>query len=116
MAQLEARLDGIEEVEGSNPFSSTNSDRMLYWGAIGAILLCALYGLSKLVSANQESITEEEFEAKAKRSSSVGAAVRVLQRAYDPSHHVEYVEEQKHRVEPESAESAGPPKPGATSE
>ena len=24
MAQLEARLDGIEEVEGSNPFGSTN--------------------------------------------------------------------------------------------
>jgi hypothetical protein len=24
VAQLEARLDGIEEVEGSNPFGSTN--------------------------------------------------------------------------------------------
>jgi putative endonuclease len=28
VAQLEARLDGIEEVEGSNPFGSTKTQRM----------------------------------------------------------------------------------------
>jgi hypothetical protein len=30
VAQLEARLDGIEEVEGSNPFGSTKFLRMFF--------------------------------------------------------------------------------------
>jgi hypothetical protein len=43
VAQLEARLDGIEEVEGSNPFGSTNDSlesrpNLLSWLFASAIL------------------------------------------------------------------------------
>ena len=80
-----------------------------HYVAIPVILLCALYGLSRLASADRKPMTEEEFEAEAKRSSTLGGAVGAFQKVFDPSHHVEYVEEQKQRVEAESEESGDRP-------
>jgi hypothetical protein len=82
---------------------------MLYYAAIGAILLCALYGLSKLATAGEKHMTKEEYAAEAERSSALGAVVGIVQKVIDPSHHVEYVEEQRQRVEAESAESGDRP-------
>jgi hypothetical protein len=82
---------------------------MLYWAAIGAIFVCAIYGFSRLATADRKSMSEEEYEAAAQRSSGLGAAVGVVQKVIDPSHHVEYIEEQRQRVEAESTESGDRP-------
>jgi hypothetical protein len=78
------------------------------------IVFLAAWGIVKAASGDRyANMTEEEFEEEAKRSSSVGGAVSALQKVFDPSHHVEYVEEQQQRVEADGAESGGPPKPVA---
>ena len=81
---------------------------MIYYAAIAAIVFCALYGLTKLAS-DPKPMTEDEFDAEAKRSSTLGAAVGAVQKVIDPAHHVEYVEEQRQRVEAESAKSGDRP-------
>jgi hypothetical protein len=78
------------------------------------VVVLAIYGIVKAIGGDRyANMTEEEFEEEAKRSSSVGGAVSALQKVFDPSHHVEYVEEQQQRVEADGAESGGPPKPVA---
>jgi hypothetical protein len=78
------------------------------------VVVLAIWGIVKAIGGDRyASMTEEEFEEEAKRSSSVGGAVSALQKVFDPSHHVEYVEEQQQRVEADGAESGGPPKPVA---
>jgi hypothetical protein len=59
-----------------------------------------------------ERMTEEEFEAEAKRSSRVGGALLEFQKVVDPGHKVEYVQLQEKHSEAESAESGDPPEPG----
>jgi len=77
-----------------------------------AIVFLAVCGIVKAIGGDRYAkMTEEEFEEEAKRSSSVGGAVSALQKVFDPSHHVEYVQEQQQRVEADGAESGGPPKP-----
>jgi hypothetical protein len=62
------------------------------------IFVLLLYGIVKAASGDRYSkMTDEEFEAEAKRSSAMGAAIISLQKAVDPSHRVEYVEEQQRR-------------------
>lgn len=82
---------------------------------IGAVIVfLAIYGIVKAASGDRYAdMTEEEFEEEAKRSSRVGGAVSALQKVFDPSHHVEYVQEQQQRVEADGSESGGPPKPVA---
>jgi hypothetical protein len=82
---------------------------------IGAVIVFfVVWGIVKAASGNRyANMTEEEFEEEAKRSSSVGGAVSALQKVFDASHHVEYVQEQQERVEADGAESGGPPKPVA---
>ncbi|HTW24081.1 MAG TPA: hypothetical protein VMD78_10805, partial [Candidatus Baltobacteraceae bacterium] len=57
-------------------------------------------------------MTEEEFEAEAKRSSAMGIAVAGLQKIVDPSHKIELMQEQEQRIEAESSESGDGPKTG----
>jgi len=82
--------------------------------ALGALILIALvYAIAKAASGNRYSeMTEEEFEAEAQRSSRLGGAVAGLQKILDPSHHVEYVQEQQERVEADGSESGDRPKAG----
>jgi hypothetical protein len=80
----------------------------------GIIVILAICGIVKAVGGDRyASMTEEEFEEEAKRSSRTGGMVSALQKIVDPSHHVEYVQEQQERVEADGAESGGPPKPVA---
>jgi len=85
--------------------------------ALGALILIALvYAIAKAASGNRYSeMTEEEFEAEAQRSSRLGGAVAGLQKIFDPSHHVEYVQEQQERVEADGSESGDRPKAGPDS-
>lgn len=78
-----------------------------------AVLVAALFGLAIAVrGARYEEMTEEEFEAEAKRSSRVGGALLEFQKAVDPSHKVEYVQSKEKHAEAESAESGDKPQTG----
>ena len=75
-----------------------------------AIILAALYGLTKLASSDRYAkMTSEEFEAEARRSSLLGAAMVGMQKVIDPDHQVQYVEAQKNRAEAESSHSGDCP-------
>ena len=82
--------------------------------ALGALILIALvYAIAKAASGNRYSeMTEQEFEAEAQRSSRLGGAVAGLQKILDPSHHVEYVQEQQERVEADGSELGDRPNAG----
>jgi hypothetical protein len=82
---------------------------------IGAVMVFfVVWGIVKAASGDRyANMTEEEFEEEAKRSSRAGGMISALQKIVDPSHHVEYVQQQQERVEADGAESGGPPKPVA---
>ena len=75
-----------------------------------AVFAFIIYGIVKAISGKSYAeMTEEEFEAEAKRSSHLGSAIAAAQSIIDPGHRVEYVQEQKQRIEAESAVSGDPP-------
>ncbi len=79
---------------------------MIYYFIVGAVIVGIIYGLTQLASSDRyANMTEEEFEAEAKRSSSLGAAMSAVQKIVDPSHRVEYVEQQNRRVEADGSEA-----------
>jgi len=79
--------------------------------------LLVVYGIVKAATGNPYSeMSEEEFEADAKRGSLIGPAIMSLQKNVDPNHHVEYVQEQKESIEAVSAESGDRPDSTSTSQ
>jgi hypothetical protein len=75
-----------------------------------------IYGIVHAVTRSPYSeMSEEEFEAEAKRPSRIGPAIMSVQKIFDPSHHVEYVQEENQKVESDSAESGDRPEAGSTS-
>jgi hypothetical protein len=79
-----------------------------------AIVIAALVGLAKVASHEPyKEMTEEEFEAEAKRSSRIGGALLEFQKAVDPSHKVEYAQLKEKHGEAESAESGDKPETGS---
>lgn len=74
------------------------------------VFLLVIYGIVKAATGNPYSeMTEEEYEAEAKRGSLLGPAIMAVQKNVDPNHHVEYVQEQKENIEAVSAESGDRP-------
>jgi hypothetical protein len=79
-----------------------------------AVVVAALIGLASVVRTGRyDKMTDEEFEAEAKRSSRVGGALLEFQKAVDPSHKVEYVQMKEKHAEAESAEPGDKPESGA---
>jgi hypothetical protein len=81
---------------------------------IGLVIVAAIiYGTVKFAAGDRyHKMTEEEFEAEAKRTSLMGAAVAGLQKTIDPSHRVQYVQEQQERMEADGADSGDKPEAG----
>lgn len=78
------------------------------------IVVLIVYGIAKAAGGRRYSkMTEEEFEAEAKRGSAMGAAIGALQKIIAPAHSVEYVQDQQQRVEADGAESGDQPEPGS---
>lgn len=78
-----------------------------------AVIVLIVYGIVKAASGDRYSkMTEEEFEAEAKRSSMMGSAVADFQKFVDPSHHVEHIQEQQLRVEADGSELGDKPESG----
>jgi hypothetical protein len=79
------------------------------------LLLAFLWAVLSAAAANDDryaKMTEEEFEAEAKRSSPLGAALQELQRITE-GRKVEYMLEQDKHVEADSAESGDKPATGS---
>jgi hypothetical protein len=78
------------------------------------ILFAAIiWGIAQAASSNRYAhMTEKEFEEEAKQTSGVGGMVTAFQKIVDPSHAVEYVQEEKQRAEADGAESGDTPRPG----
>jgi hypothetical protein len=75
--------------------------------AIGfAVVIAAIIGIVKLISGDRYSkMTEEEFEAKAKRGSRIGGALLAVQKLANPSLKVEYLRQQDKQVEGERVDA-----------
>jgi hypothetical protein len=74
------------------------------------VIIAALFGLVKAAGTGRyEKMSEKEFEAEAQRTSRMGGALMEFQKAVDPSHKVEYVDESAKRLEADSAESGDKP-------
>ena len=74
------------------------------------VIAAVLYAIVKAASGDRYAkMTGEEFEAEAKRSSKMGAAVIGFQKVIDPGHRVEYVQEQQTQIQAETAESGDSP-------
>jgi len=85
---------------------------MVYLIALGILLLIVI-GIMKAASGRHyEDMTEEEFEAEAKRRSSMGVAVGRLQKIIDPGHSTEHITEQQQRTEADRTNSGDRPEPG----
>ena len=85
------------------------------------IVVCAtvlaglLWGIAKGVRGGRyTNMTEEQFEAEARRSSRVTADMMALQKMLAPGHRVEYIHEQQERAEADGSESGDQPSTGET--
>jgi hypothetical protein len=77
------------------------------------ILVLIIIGIVKAARGRHyERMTEEEFEAEAKRGSGIGSAVGSLQKIIDSAHSTEHMVEQQQRLEADSTNSGDRPKPG----
>lgn len=86
---------------------------MIYAVGIGILVLIAV-GIVKAASGRHyEEMSEQEFEAEAKRGSSIGAAVGSLQKIIDSGHSTEHMIEQQQRLEADRTNSGDRPKPGS---
>jgi hypothetical protein len=71
-----------------------------------AIVIGAIIGIVKFISGDRYAkMTEEEFEAEAKRGSRIGGALLEVQKLANPSLKVEYLRQQDKRVEGEQADT-----------
>jgi len=78
-----------------------------------AVVIAIVIGIVKVASSDRYAkMTEEEFEAEAKRGSRIGGALLEVQKLANPSLKVEYLHQQDKRVEGEQAES-GDDTPGS---
>lgn len=86
---------------------------MVYLIGIGILVLIVI-GIVKFASGRRyEDMTEEEFEAEAKRGSGIGAAIGSLQKIIDSGHSTEHMVEQQQRLEADRTNSGDRPKAGS---
>ena len=80
--------------------------------ALAAVFIAVvIYGMTKVASGDRyANMTEKEFEAEAQRGSRMGGAVAELQKIVDPSHRIEYVQEQQESLEADGSKSGDKPK------
>ena len=80
---------------------------------IGAVIVfLAVWGIMKAASGERyANMTEEEFEAEAKRGTPVGGMVSAFQKIVDPGHSAQFAQEQTQRLQKDGAESGDLPKP-----
>ena len=80
------------------------------------ILVALLIAIIRVAGGDDPhaNMTEEEFEAEARRVSMTGVAMTELQKHIDPQHKVEYLAQRDKHVEADSSESGDrPPDPPA---
>ena len=82
---------------------------------LAVVLALALLGIFYVIAGKSryEGMTEEEFEAEARRGSPVGSALLEVQGILEPGRKVEYVLQKDKRGEDDSAESSDSPPNGS---
>jgi hypothetical protein len=71
-----------------------------------AVVIAAVIGIVKYISSDRYAkMTEEDFEAEAKRGSRIGGALLEVQKLANPSIKVEYLRQQDKRVEGEQPDA-----------
>ena len=88
---------------------------MIYIIMLG-VLVALLLVIIRVAAGDDryKEMTEEEFEAEARRVSMTGVAMTELQKHIDPQHKVEYLAQRDKHVEADSSESGDrPPDPPA---
>ncbi len=86
---------------------------MIYAIGIGILVLIVI-GIVKAASGRHyEDMSEEEFEAEAKRRSTIGSVVGSVQKIIDYGHSTEHMVEQEQRLEADRTNSGDRPKPGS---
>ena len=81
-----------------------------------AVLVVLLLAVIRVAAGDDryKEMSEEEFEAEARRVSMTGVAMTELQKHIDPQHKVEYLAQRDKHVEADSSESGDrPPDPPA---
>ena len=80
---------------------------------LAVVLAFALLGIFHVIAGKSryEGMTEEEFEAEARRGSPVGSALLEVQSILEPGRKMEYVLQQDKRAEGDSAELGDSPPP-----
>lgn len=86
---------------------------MVYAVGIGILVLIVIGIVKAAGGRHYENMTEKEFEAAAKRGSSIGSAVGSLQKIVDSGHSTEHIVEQQQRLEADRTNSGDRPKPGS---
>lgn len=77
------------------------------------LIALVIYGIVRMASGDRYSnMTEQEFEAEARRGSTMGGAMAEVQKIVDPNHHVEYVQEEGERMDADGSESGERPETG----
>jgi hypothetical protein len=86
---------------------------VIYFVEFGVVLLIVVGIVKAAIGRRYEDMTEEEFEAEAKRRSSLGAAVGSVQNIFEFGHTNEYIVEQQDRIEADGSDSGDRPKAGS---
>ena len=75
------------------------------------ILVALLIAILRVVARDDRhaTMTEEEFEAEAKRVSMTGSVITELQKHIDPQHKVEYLAQRDKHLEADSSDSGDRP-------
>lgn len=81
------------------------------YALVAALIIALIYGTVKIVS-RYSNMSEEEYEAEARRASGRGHLTGLLHKIFDPSHRVECVQEQATRARAEENHSGDKPKAG----
>ncbi len=86
---------------------------MVYRIGLGIVVLIVIAIAMAASGRRYSEMTEEEFEAEAKRSSAMGATVGGLQKIINPTHSTEHIVEQEQRIEADRTNSGDRPEAGA---
>lgn len=82
---------------------------MVYVVLLGVFVLVVALMVHLVTDDRHSKMTEEEFEAEARRSPAIGSALMEIQKIPEPSRRVEYMLQRDKKVEADGAESGDGP-------
>jgi hypothetical protein len=106
--QTQLTLHGNEgdKNPGSGIISATDMYYLIVCFLALAVVGVLVYVVRRITSRNRYTdMTDQEFEAEAKRTSPVFGLMLAIQKLIDPSHHVEYIQRRQDNLEAGESDS-----------